>query len=118
MITIGYSVRLVLRDPRYHPNPLSSTCHILSGSTLIAILLTRAGENIEEDSSMNMFKVLCRREDYERKMRRENPLPGWVDAFIRYITAYLITIASWMVWMGLIMGWSIVVTSNIVDKGQ
>jgi hypothetical protein len=67
---------------------------------------------------MNMFEALRRREDYERKMRRENPLPGRVDAFIRYNTAYLITIASWMVWMGFIVGWSIVVTWNIVDEGQ
>jgi hypothetical protein len=67
---------------------------------------------------MNMFEAMRRREDYERKMRRENPLPGWVDAFVWYNTAYLITIASCMAWMGFIVGWSIVVTSNIVDKGQ
>ncbi len=74
-ITIGYSVGLVPRDPRYQPNPWFSTWHILFGSALIAILLTRAGKNVEEDASMNMFKALRRREDYERKMRRENPLP-------------------------------------------
>jgi hypothetical protein len=51
-------------------------------------------------------------------MRRENPLPGWVNAFVRYNAAYLITIASWMVWMGFIVGWSIVVMWNIVDEGQ
>ncbi len=67
---------------------------------------------------MNMFEALHRREDYEREMRRENPLPGQVDAFVRYNLAYLIRIVSWMVWMGFIMGWSIVVTSNIVDEGQ
>jgi hypothetical protein len=67
---------------------------------------------------MNMFKALHRQEDYERKMRRENPLPGRVDAFAWYNAAYLITIASWMVWMGFIVGWSIVVTSNIIDEGQ
>jgi hypothetical protein len=49
---------------------------------------------------------------------RENLLPGWVDTFIRYNAAYLITVASWMAWMGLIVGWSIVVMSNIVDEGQ
>jgi hypothetical protein len=65
-ITIGYSVRLAPRDPHYQPNPWFSTCHILSGSALIAILLTRAGENIEEDGSVNMFKALHRREDYKR----------------------------------------------------
>ncbi len=117
MITIGYSIGLAPRDPHYQPNPWFSTCHILSGSTLIAILLTRAGENIKEDTSMNMFKALRRREDYKHKMRRENPLPGWVDAFVQYNATYLITIASWMAWMGFIVGWSIVVTSNIVDEG-
>ncbi len=75
MITIGYFVGLAPRDPRYQPNPWFSTCHILSGSALIASLLTRAGENVEEDVSMNMFEALRRQEDYERKMRRENPLP-------------------------------------------
>jgi hypothetical protein len=67
---------------------------------------------------MNMFEALRRREDYERKMRRENPLLGRVDTFVRYNAAYLITIASWMAWMGFIVGWSIVVTWNIVDEGQ
>ncbi len=106
------------RDPRYQSNPWFSTCHILSGPVLIAILLTRAGENVKEDTSMNMFEALRRREDYKRKMRRENPLPGRVDAFVWYNTAYLITIVLWMAWMGFIVGWSIVVMSNIVDKGQ
>jgi hypothetical protein len=115
---IGYSIGLAPRDPCYQPNPWFSTWHILSGSTLIAILLTRAGKNVEEDESMNMFEALRRREDYERKMRRENPLPGWVNTFIRYNTTYLITIASQMAWMGFIVGWSIVVTLNIVDEGQ
>ncbi len=46
---------------------------------------------------MNMFEALRRREDYERKMRRENTLTGRVDAFVRYNAAYLITIASWIV---------------------
>ena len=118
MITIGYSIGLAPRGPRYQPNPWFSTCHILSGSTLIAILLTRAGENVEEDASMNMFEALRRREDYERKMRRENPLPGRVDTFVRYNAVYLITIASWLAWMGFIVGWSIVVLWNIVDEGQ
>jgi hypothetical protein len=117
-ITISYSVGLALRDPRYQPNPWLSTCHILSGSALIAILLTRAGENIEEDLSMNMLKVLRGREDYERKMRRENPLSGRVDAFVWYNTASLITLALWMVWMAFIVGWTKVVTLNIVDEGQ
>jgi hypothetical protein len=118
LITISYSVGLAPRDPGYQPNPWFSTCHILSGSTLIAILLMRAGEHVEEDTSMNMFKALRRREDYEHKMRRENPLPGWVDAFVRYNATYLITITSWMAWMGFIVGWSIVVMWNIVDEGQ
>ena len=118
MITIGYSIGLVPRDPRYQPNPWFSTCHILSGSALIAILLTRAGENVKEDASMNMFEAMRRRENYKRKMRRENPLPGRVDAFVWYNAAYLITIPSWVAWMGFIVGWSIVVTSNIVDEGQ
>ena len=104
MIRIGYSVGLAPRDPRYQPNPWFSTWHILSGSALIAILLMRAGKNIKEDGSMNMFKALRRQEDYERKMRRENPLPGWVDAFVWYNAAYLITIAWWMAWMGFIVG--------------
>jgi hypothetical protein len=67
---------------------------------------------------MNMFEALCRREDYKRKMMRENPLLGRVNAFVGYNAAYLITIASWMAWMGFIVGWSIVVTWNIVDGSQ
>ncbi len=118
MIRIGYSVGLAPRDPRYQPNPWFSTWHILSGSALIAILLTRAGKNVEEDASMNMFKALCRREDYERKTRRENPILGRVDAFVWYTTAYLITIVAWMAWMGFIVRWSIVVMWNIIDEGQ
>jgi hypothetical protein len=106
------------KDLHYQPNPWFSTCHILSGSALIAILLTRAGDNVKEDASTNMFKAMRRREDYERKMRRENPLPGWVNAFVWYNAAYLITIVLWMAWMGFIVGWSIVVTWNIVDEGQ
>jgi hypothetical protein len=118
LITIGYSVKLTLRDPRYQPNPWFSTWHILSGSALIAILLMRAWKNVEEDVSTNMFKALHRQEDYGCKMRRENPLPGRVDAFVWYNTTYLIIIALWMAWMGFIVGWSIVVTSNIIDEGQ
>ncbi len=78
----------------------------------------RAGKNVEEDASMNMFEALRRREDYDRKMRRENPLLGWVYAIIQCNAAYLIRILSWMVWMGFIVGWSIVMTFNIVDEGQ
>jgi hypothetical protein len=78
----------------------------------------RAGKNVKEDASMNMFKALRRQADYECKMKRENPLPGQVDAFVWYNAAYLITIASWMACMGFIMGWSIVVMLNIIDKGQ
>jgi hypothetical protein len=99
--TIGYSVGLAPRDPCYQPNPWFSTWHILSGSALIAILLTRVEKNVKEDTSMNMFKVLRRREDYERKMRRENPLPGWVDAFVWYNAAYLITISPRLTGLGL-----------------
>ncbi len=71
-----------------------------------------------EDASMNIIEALRRQEDYERKMRRENPLPGQVDAFVGYNAAYLIMIASWMAWMGFIVGWSIVVTWNIVNESQ
>jgi hypothetical protein len=53
---------------------------------------------------MNMFQALRRKEDYERKTRRENPLKGRVDAFVWYNAAYLITIALWMAWMGFIVG--------------
>jgi hypothetical protein len=67
---------------------------------------------------MNMFDALLRREDYERKMRRENPLSKRLDAFVRYNTAYLITIALWMMWMGFIVGWSIVATSGLDDASQ
>jgi hypothetical protein len=63
LITIGYSVRLAPNDPRYQPNQWFSTCHILSGSALIAILLTRVGENVKEDASMNMFEAMRRQED-------------------------------------------------------
>ncbi len=48
---------------------------------------------------MNMFEALHRREDYKHKMRRENRLPGRVDAFLWYNAAYLIKIPLWMAWI-------------------
>ncbi|KAL3806752.1 hypothetical protein ACHAXA_006778 [Cyclostephanos tholiformis] len=117
-ITIGYSVGMAPRNPLYQPDPWFSTWHILSGAALIAILLTKAGENVEEDASMNMFDALRRHEDYERKMRVENPLPTRVSAFVRYNAAYLMTIALWIMWMGFIVGWSIIATSGLDDPSQ
>ncbi len=66
------------------PNPWFSTWHILSGTTLIAFLLTKIGENVEEEASMTMFEALQTRENYERKMRKENPPRERLKAFIQY----------------------------------
>jgi hypothetical protein len=45
---------------------------------------------------MTMFEALQRRENYEHKMRKENPPRERLKAFIRYNAAYLITIVVWI----------------------
>lgn len=49
-----------------------------------------------------MFDALRKREDYERKMRKENPISMRISAFVRCDAAYMLAIALWMVWMGFI----------------
>ena len=66
---------------------------------------------------MTMFEALQRRENYERKMRKENPPRERLKAFIQYNAAYLITIVVWIALMGSIVAWSIVATSKL-DVGQ
>ena len=67
---------------------------------------------------MTMFEALQRREDYERKIRKENPPRERLKAFIQYNAAYLITIVVWIAWMGSIVAWSIVATSKLDDVSQ
>ena len=66
---------------------------------------------------MTMFEALQRRENYERKMRKENPPRERLKAFIQYNAAYHITIVVWIALMGSIVAWSIVATSKL-DVGQ
>ena len=66
---------------------------------------------------MTMFEALQRRENYERKMRKENPPRERLKAFIQYNAAYLITIVVWIALMGSIVAWSIVATPKL-DVGQ
>ena len=109
---------MIMRSSNNRPNPWFSTWHILSGAILIAFLLTNIGENVEEEASMTMFEALRRREDYERKMRKENPPIERLKAFVQYNAAYLITIVVWIAWMGSIVAWSIVATSKLDDATQ
>ena len=71
-ITIGWSVGLSPHDPTNTPNLWFASFHILSGAALLAILLTKLGEEVEEDASMDLSEALLRHENYERKMRRDN----------------------------------------------
>ncbi len=64
---------------------------------------------------MDMFDALRKREDYERKMRKENPISMRISAFVRCDAAYMLAIASWMVWMGFIVIWSMIATSRPDD---
>jgi len=115
-ITIGYSVGLGSKDPNYLANPWFSTFYILFGAALIAVLLTKVGQRVEESASMNMFEALKRREDYEQKLSRDNPFCTRFKAFIQYNAAYLVTILVWVVWLSFIVVWSLISTSGLVDK--
>ncbi|KAL3789109.1 hypothetical protein ACHAW5_004164 [Stephanodiscus triporus] len=145
-ITIGWSVGLAPRDSSYQLSPtsilfvllfhfrllyffgLNSTARgvekpqaqsvVLHLSPLIALLLTKAGDDVEEDASINMLEALRRREDYDREMRTENPPTRRLRAFVRYNAAYLSAIALWMAWVAFIVVWSIIATSHLDDIDQ
>lgn len=88
------------------PNVWFSSVFILCGAAIIAVMLTQAGNQVEESASMSMFDSLQRRSNYEEKMSRDNPWHVRAHAFLAYNAAYLITIFIWVLWMGFIMVWS------------
>lgn len=90
------------------PNPWFSSIYILFGAAIIAVMLTVAGNQVEESASMSMFQSLQRRENYEKKMSRNNPLRIRIKAFLSYNAAYLIVIVLWLCWLAFIIVWSII----------
>jgi hypothetical protein len=88
------------------PNVWFSSFFILCGASIIAVMLTVAGNQVEESASMSMFDAIKRRENYESQMSRVNPLSVRIHAFLAYNSAYLICIFAWILWMGFIMVWS------------
>jgi hypothetical protein len=68
--------------------------------------------------TMTILEALQRREDYKRKIRKENPSRKQLKAFVQYNAAYLITIVVWIAGMGFIMVWSIVATSKLDELSQ
>ncbi|KAL7469040.1 hypothetical protein ACHAXS_009283 [Conticribra weissflogii] len=111
-VTIGYSVGLSPKNPDYLPNPWFSSVYILCGATLIAVILTKLGQQMEDSASLNMFEALKRREDYEQKMSRENPFITRLGAFLNYNWAYLVVIFLWLLWLAAIVAWSTIATAE------
>mmetsp|Transcript_5987 Transcript_5987/g.12734 ORF Transcript_5987/g.12734 Transcript_5987/m.12734 type:complete len:528 (+) Transcript_5987:176-1759(+) len=105
-ITIGFSVGLGTKDPTFVPDVWFSSLYILCGAAIIAVMLTVAGNQVEEAASMSMFESLQRRENYENQMTRDNPLKVRIYAFLAYNSAYLISIFAWVLWLGFIMCWA------------
>ena len=105
-ITIGFSVGLGTKDPSFLPNVWFSSLYILCGASIIAVMLTAAGNQVEEKASLSMFESLQRRESYENQMSRDKPLKVRLYAFLAYNSAYLISIFVWLLWMGFIMCWA------------
>jgi hypothetical protein len=92
----------------HRPNVWFSSLYILVGASIIAVMLTVAGNEVEEAASMSMFDALQRRENYESQMARDNPLMVRIRAFLAYNAAYLICILLWILWMGFIMAWAMI----------
>jgi hypothetical protein len=107
-ITIGFSVGLGTKDPTFLPNVWFSSVYILVGASIIAVMITEAGNQVEEAASLSMFESLQRRENYERQMARDKPLKVRLFAFLAYNSAYLISIFVWILWMSFIIIWAMV----------
>ena len=90
----------------HSPNVWFSSAYILFGAAIIVVMLTVAGNEVEEKASMAMYKSLQRRENYEKKMSRENPLHIRTKAFLSYNAAYLIVIIAWLLWLVFIIVWA------------
>ena len=71
---------------------------------------------MEDSASFTMFEALKRREDYEQKMSRDNPLCTRVNAFILYNAIYLIVILAWLIWVAAIIVWSMIATQDASMK--
>jgi hypothetical protein len=61
---------------------------------------------------MSMFQSLQRRENYEKKMSRNNPLCTRIKAFLSYNAAYLIMITLWLCWLVFIIVWSMLMVDE------
>lgn len=107
-ITIGFSVGLGTKDPNFLPNVWFSSVYILVGASIIAVMITEAGNQVEEAASLSMFESLQRRENYERQMARGKPLKVRLFAFLAYNSAYLISIFVWILWMSFIIIWAMI----------
>ena len=64
------------------------------------------GVKIEEQSSMQMFDALSRREDYEELIKEGQRIDVRCLAFIKYYFVYLFIVLLWIVWLALIIVWS------------
>lgn len=97
-----------IHNKQNSPNPWFSSAYILVGAAIIAVMLTVAGNQVEESASMSMFQSLQRRENYEKKMSRSNPLHIRIKAFLSYNAAYLIAILLWVGWLAFVIIWAMV----------
>jgi hypothetical protein len=88
-----------------------------AGAAIIAVMLTVAGQQVEESASMSMFQSLQRRENYEKKMSRNNPLCTRIKAFLSYNAAYLIMITLWLCWLVFIIVWSMLMVDVGIQTG-
>lgn len=125
------------------PNPWFSTFYILVGASLIAVILTKVGMQLEESASQNMWQALKQREEYEHKMSRDNSFCARAKAFVQYNGAYLFTVSFynlqqfahhivflltshvlhllfhflqiliWLFWLAFIVVWSMISTSSL-----
>ena len=97
---------------KHSPNVWFSSAYIIAGAAIIAVMLTVAGQQVEESASMSMFQSLQRRENYEKKMSRDNPLCTRIKAFLSYNAAYLIMITLWLCWLVFIIVWSMLMVDE------
>ena len=98
--------------PPCRPDPWFSSFYILFGAGLIAAILTKAGQQIEETASTTVYDALKRREMYEEKMARNNPIFTRLRAFIGYNLGFFISILIWLMWVIFIIVWSMQATKG------
>ena len=114
-VTIGYSVGLAPRNPDYLPSPYFSSAYILVGASLIAVILTTAGQKVGDAAALHVFEDLIRREKYEGQMSSDSPRWKRAKAFFKYNAWYLIAILGWLLWLVFIILWSMASTDQHVS---